>query len=401
MRDLLGGDYYVDFADDNAPDGKVVRLGDKIAYSNITTVDWLGFFGQGTYSSGALSAYGMFGWSQIAYTYQDSFTVAKAVIDHGDAITATQLKGGVMYDLNDNISLFANYGLVEKPPIMDNVIYFDGTVASNPENEKFSSLEGGVNYSSGAMAVKANYYLTKWMDRNLTKSVTTGQGSSGDTDVIFLTGVDQDHSGLEVEASMQVIDMLRLDAAFGMGNWQFVGDASGEYQEAEFDSLGNQTGQTSTTYSYALEGLYVGDMPQTGLSFGATLTPLQGLSIQALLNYYDKNYSDWSPSAREYSGDDSDADRAQVYMAPSYSKLNLHVNYDLPIDIAGTKISAFLHVFNALDAVYVQDAVDNSQYNGYYIEDDNDNVLNSHSASTAEVFLGTPRYFNAGLTVRF
>ena len=52
-----------------------------------------------------------------------------------------------MYDLNDNISLFANYGLVEKPPIMDNVIYFDGTVASNPENEKFSSLEGGVNYS--------------------------------------------------------------------------------------------------------------------------------------------------------------------------------------------------------------------------------------------------------------
>ncbi len=401
VRDLLGGDYYVDFADDNAPDGKVVRLGDKIAYSNITTVDWLGFFGQGTYSSGALSAYGMFGWSQIAYTYQDSFTVAKAVIDHGDAITATQLKGGVMYDLNDNISLFANYGLVEKPPIMDNVIYFDGTVASNPENEKFSSLEGGVNYSSGAMAVKANYYLTKWMDRNLTKSVTTGQGSSGDTDVIFLTGVDQDHSGLEVEASMQVIDMLRLDAAFGMGNWQFVGDASGEYQEAEFDSLGNQTGQTSTTYSYALEGLYVGDMPQTGLSFGATLTPLQGLSIQALLNYYDKNYSDWSPSAREYSGDDSDADRAQVYMAPSYSKLNLHVNYDLPIDIAGTKISAFLHVFNALDAVYVQDAVDNSQYNGYYIEDDNDNVLNSHSASTAEVFLGTPRYFNAGLTVRF
>ena len=46
VRDLLGGDYYVDFADDNAPDGKVVRLGDKIAYSNTTTVDWLGFFGQ-------------------------------------------------------------------------------------------------------------------------------------------------------------------------------------------------------------------------------------------------------------------------------------------------------------------------------------------------------------------
>ena len=60
-----------------------------------------------------------------------------------------------MYDLNDNLSLFANYGLgVKKPPIMDNVIYYDGTVASDPANEKFSSLEGGLNFRSGNMAVK-------------------------------------------------------------------------------------------------------------------------------------------------------------------------------------------------------------------------------------------------------
>ena len=36
-----------------------------------------------------------------------------------------------------------------------------------------------------------------------------------------------------------------------------------------------------------------------------------------------------------------------------------------------------------------------------YVEDENENILNSHTASTAEVFLGTPRYFNLGLTVRF
>ena len=36
----------------------------------------------------------MAGWSQIAYTYQDSFTVAQTVVDHGDPITATQLKAG-------------------------------------------------------------------------------------------------------------------------------------------------------------------------------------------------------------------------------------------------------------------------------------------------------------------
>ena len=386
VRDLLGGDYYMDYADDNAPNGKRVELGDKIAYSNVTTVDWLGFFGQGSYSSGPINAYGMFGFSQIAYTYQDSFTVDMAVIDHGDPITATQFKGGAMYDLSDNLSLFANYGLVEKPPIMDNVIYYDGTVASDPANEKFSSLEGGLNFRSGNMAVKANYYMTKWMDRNLTKSVTTGQGSSGDTDVIFLTGVDQDHSGLELEASMQVGSMLRFDAAVGMGTWKFVDDATGNYQEY------TDSGTVQTTYTYALKDLFVGDMPQTGFALGATLTPMSGLSVQATMNYYDKNYSDWSPDAREMDAG-GEADRAQVWMAPSYQKVDLHVNYDLPVEIAGTKMSAFLHVFNALDAVYVQDATDHSQYNSW-----GDKV---HAAHNAEVFLGTPRYFNAGLTVRF
>ena len=49
--------------------------------------------------------------------------------------------------------------------------------------------------------------------------------------------------------------------------------------------------------------------------------------------------------------------------------------------------------FNALDNLYVQDSVDHSQYNSY-----GDKV---HAAHNAEVFLGIPRYFNAGLVLRF
>ena len=102
VRDLLGGDYYVDYADDNSPDGKRVELGDIIAYHNETTVDWLGGFLQGSYSSGPLSAYGMGGVSSIAYTYQDHFTVADEVIE-ADAIITTQFKGGAMYDVAETL----------------------------------------------------------------------------------------------------------------------------------------------------------------------------------------------------------------------------------------------------------------------------------------------------------
>ena len=133
-------------------------------------------------------------------------------------------------------------------------------------------------------------------------------------------------------------------------------------------------------------------MPQTGMALGATVTPVDGLSVLALVNYYDKNYSDWSPNAREVASDGT-ADREQVWMAPSYSKLDVHINYVLPVSIAGTNMTAFAHIFNALDAVYVQDATDNSQYNSW--------GGTSHDADNAEVFLGTPRYFNAGLKVNF
>jgi hypothetical protein len=50
-------------------------------------------------------------------------------------------------------------------------------------------------------------------------------------------------------------------------------------------------------------------------------------------------------------------------------------------------------VFNALDAVFVQDAVDHSQYNSWGDK--------THAAHNAEVFLGTPRYFNLGIAVDF
>ena len=389
VRDLLGGDYYVDFADDNAPDGKVVRLGDEIAYFNSTTVDWIGGFVQGNYETEKVNLYGMGGLSSIKYSYQDHFTVDNEVIK-ADAISTFQVKGGGLYRLNDGLSVFGNAGYVEKPPIMDNVIYYDGTVATDPANEKFISTEAGLNYSGRKAAVKVSAYNTDWLDRNLVKSVETGQGSSGDTDLIFLKGVIQKHQGLEIETKLMPHEMVEIDLVASFGKWKFDGDADGTYQEQEYNDDNQVIGVQTTEYSYALDGLFVGDMPQTSYIFGLTLKPVKGLRLQALYKTYDKNYSDWSPAAREV--DEDGADRTQVWEAPGYSKLDLHASYDLP-SVGGLDLTLNAHIFNALDEVFVQDAVDNSKYNGY-----GDKL---HLPHNAEVFLGTPRYANIGLTVNF
>ena len=391
VRDLLGGDYYVDYADDNFEEGKVVRLGDIIAYHNETTVDWIGGFAQFNYTTDKLNLYGMGGLSSIEYSYQDWFTVEQELIK-ADPIQTYQLKGGVMYDVNSDMNVFFNTGLVEKAPILDNVIDYSGNVASDPDNEKFLHNEFGVNYRFGKLGVNASAYMTDWQDRNLTKSVSTGQGSSGDTDVIFLTGVNQKHSGVELETNYMVNDMLDVMFVASFGNWKFDGDAMGNYQETEYNSEGQAVGYTTTEYAYALDGLYVGDMPQTAYVLGVTLKPVKGLMVQAIHKTYDKNYSDWSPSAREFDGTNDDADRAQVWEAPGYSKLDLHMSYKLP-KVKGLDMTLNGHIFNVLDEVFVQDAVDNSQYNGYGSK--------NHLPHNAEVFLGTPRYANIGLTINF
>ena len=388
VRDLLGGDYYVDFADDNAPDGKKVGLGDIIAYHNETTVDWLGAFIQGKYDIQKFNLYGMGGVSTIGYTYLDHFAVDADVVK-ADNITTFQVKGGGVFNLDDRMSAFVNGGYVEKPPILDNVIAYDGTVASNPDNEKFNSFEVGGKYASDLLLVKGSFYNTQWKDRNLTKSVTTGQGDSGDTDIIYLKGVNQSHTGFEIESKVALHDMVDLTLVYSKGDWFFDGDAIGDYQEMEYNEDGQVIGQMTTQYTYALDKLKVGDMPQTAYVGGLTLKPIKGLSIQGLYKMYDDNYADWSPDAREVDGEE---DRAQVWQAPGYSKLDLHFAYELP-EVAGLDLTLTGHLFNALDDVYVQDAVDNSKYNGY-----GDKL---HLAHNAEVFLGTPRHFNLGLTVNF
>jgi hypothetical protein len=272
---------------------------------------------------------------------------------------------------------------------MDNVIYYDGTVATDPDNEKFTSFEFGGKYASGNVDLKLSQYNTQWKDRNITKAVSTGQGSSGDTDIIFLRGVSQNHTGWEVESKIALHDMVDLDLVLSKGSWKFDGDAEGSYQEQEYNDDNQVIGLTTTDYAYALDGLMVGDQPQTAYVGGLTVKPIKGLRIQGLYKMYSDNYADWSPDSREISGD---ADRSQVWKAPAYNKLDLHLSYKLP-EIAGLDLTLTGHIFNALDDIYVQDAVDNSQYNGY-----GDKM---HLAHNAEVFLGTPRYYNVGLSVNF
>ena len=92
-------------------------------------------------------------------------------------------------------------------------------------------------------------------------------------------------------------------------------------------------------------------------------------------------------------GRTDEGDRAESWQVPNFSVVDLNVNYRLPIDFNGVTMDVFAHVFNLTDAIYIQDAVDNSRYNAYGDK--------THSADDAEVFMGLPRNYNAGVRINF
>jgi len=386
VRDLLGGDYYVDSSNDfdltNAD--KMKRIGDKIAYYNHNTVDWLGAFAQAEFSTEKFTAYGMYGFSNMSYHYVDHFTEVNGEEMTADAtgLTGFQAKGGGLFNISQNLNVFANVGYVSKAPIFDNAINDgDGTVYEDPENEKFQSVEFGTNAYLGNVALKANYYNTNWMDRSNVRGIDLPNGSEA---YVYLRGMDVNHSGIELEASIQPMQMLRLDASVSLGDWKYLNDVDGTYKLIE------EGVDTTIEYTYFVKDLKVGNQPQKAYAFIATLMPVKGMNIQAVYRYYMDNYSDWDAFSRTDAGD-----TGQSWKAPDYGIMDLHAAYNLPVQLGPVKLKAFLNVLNALDAVYVLDAVDNSSFNAFTADGKN------HEADDAEVYLGMPRSINAGLQINF
>ncbi len=382
VRDLLGGEFFVKTADEFNP-GEKVGLGDKIAYNFTNTVDWFGTFLQADYKAGPITSYGMLGYSMVKYAHTNHFKKDDSgdeVFLESDYISGLQAKAGASYKFLENMAVYGNFGFAERVPIFDNVISdYLATKAEDPENEKFMSVEGGVNMMGmldNQFSTKLSFYHTSWQDRANSRGITEQDGTEA---IIFLTGMDALHQGVELEATYKPNSMIKIDGAVSVGNWTLTDDVKGSYKDYDGGD------GTEINYQYYVKDLKVGDAPQTQFSLVGTVYPMKGLFSQLVVRYYDNHYAQWDPFSRT----DSE-DTKQSWMAPAYTLVDFHASYDLPFKLKGSKFTLSAHVFNLLDATYIQDAVDNSQYNAY----DND-----HDADDAEVFFGLPRRFNIGLSV--
>ncbi len=390
VRDLLGGKFFVDKTNEfeTDPSSHEKKLGDKIIENNTNTVDWFGYFAQAEYNTRLITAYATYGQSFIKYTHKNHFKKdpenPNNQLEMRTAfLPGFQLKGGLRIRPLKGLSVFANYGYVSKTPIFNDVIDDrKGTIRKQPKNEIFNAFEAGVNYQTfeDKLSVKINYYHTRWKNRFVSRYDRR-------TDVyLLMNNVAQKHTGIETEINCKPFPFLELGAVASFNNWRYTDDAKGVF----FEDYNAKQGVSADFY---IKDLKVGDAPQHQVVGSIALMPLKGLRIQLDGRYYNRHYADFSPNARS-----SKKDRGvQGWKTPEYFIMDLHASYDFR-----TKqhfgLQFFLNIHNLLNELYIQDAVDNSPYNAYKIDK---KIVNPHSPDAAEVYLGLPIHFHAGVKIYF
>lgn len=384
VRDLLGGQYYIETNNELNPNYRA-GLGDKVAYNFTNTVDWLGGYVQGEYTKDNFSTYATVGLSTVKYSHINFFLddPNKAGLQEtereSDNILGYQAKAGVLYGLNDDLDVYLNVGAISKVPIFDNVIDDgSGAVNEDPDNEKFFFYEAGTRYRApgGRFGFNLNYYLTDRRDRSFTRGINLQDGSEG---LINISGLDQMHTGVELETSAKLAEWARLDVAASHNLWEYKNDVTALYTPDQNNP------SVQDTVSLFIEGLKVGNAPQTQFAYTLTVEPMQNLDVTLVGTTFMRHWSDFDPLDR-----DDPSDRAQTWQVPNYTVFNAHINYALPGVFEGS--SLFLNMFNLFDNTYIQDATDNSRFNAF----DGD-----HDADDAEVFFGLPRRYNFGIRVNF
>ena len=271
-----------------------VEQNQKIDYDNSERISYGGVFGQLEYSKDNFSAFFQGAVSNQThqrfdrYDYLPEFENSEKVSNIG-----YNVKTGGSYSIGNNHSVFVNAGYYSRQPYHDN-IYLNFTNEINPltSNEKILGLEAGYNFKSKMFSASLNAYRTAWKDRVVSSSrvVTATTEVVGTTtltqgDLVYKSnlGVEQVHTGLELDFVFKPLSNLDVKGFASVGNWEYNGNST--------------TRQTDENQNLLLETLVdvdggkVGDAAQTTWGLGVKYEIVKRFSIDADWRNYDNLYS--------------------------------------------------------------------------------------------------------------
>lgn len=366
LNDLLGADGYLDKTDINNPSRTLsttyaptpslnpftnVKNQEKIAYNNTGKVNWLGAFTQLEYSKDNLSAFIQGAVSQQGFKKEDPFTYLLSdplVATDYKKIIGGNIKGGANYNFDRQNNLFVNSGFYSKQPFF-NAVYPNkkSVVAENLVNEKVFAVEGGYGYTSSKFNAKVNLYYTSWKDQNVRKNDATPGNVGGYFDFI---GINEVHTGVELEMNAKPMPKLSLNAMLSIGNWEYKGNAVSNRYDQNNDPVAGQSDQV-----LYLEKVKVGDAAQTTASLGFKYEVFSRFDVDANYRVADKLFAAISP------GNFTSADNKGALELPSYGLMDAGISYKLLLgSTRNSSLNFRFNMNNVLDEIYIAESKSNN-----------------------------------------
>ncbi len=381
ITDLLGGDYFVNNADQNSI-SPMKKVGDKLAeqgYENyrLGFVQWAGAFGQIEFSSTRWSVFVNVTGNVNGYSGTDKFKQRTLAV--GDTVlrfsafdtisyngqTYTTNSEGVQYDntgykwipggtvkmganyiLGKFSNIFMNLGYLSRTPMYSNVV--DNTYNNffaEVNNEIIQAIEVGYNFKSKKLAFSVNAYFTNWKNKPFPNGLAIPNPNDPmETIRVNIQGMDAIHMGVEVDGVWKIIKQLSIETAVSLGDWKW--NSSKTVELPAYNKV----------VSFDAKGVHVGDAPQTMIMAGIRVDPIKHLYFKFQYQYFDRLYSDFNPFILKGANAGRDS-----WKAPSYGLFNIYAGYKYIIK-KQYALNFNGSIINTLGTKYMSDAILSSTY---------------------------------------
>ncbi|WP_319799969.1 TonB-dependent receptor [Flavobacterium sp. N2038] len=391
LIDLLGADVYKNTADVNnnpgyfsttyapRPNGNPFVSTDyqqRINYWNDSKVNYYGAFTQLEYTTGDFTAFLQGAVSQQAYQRIDHFkyTYDSPLAKTGfKTITGGDIKAGANYNINEHHNVFVNGGIYSKQPFF-NAVYPNNASIVNPNltNEKIKAIEAGYGFRSGIFNANLNAYYTTWDDRFTT---AIDQAPTNPSGYYTFQGVNEIHKGIELDVNAKLIDKLKLNGMISVGDWKYSGNAT----SSRFDVANNPISGDQPLY---LDGVKVGNNAQTTMAIGAAYEILDGLNVDANLNYSEKLYG--NIDVAKFGA----ADNKGAVELPGFATTDAGVSYRWNFAPKLGSLNFRLNVNNVFDKTFINESFTN------IFADDNLPVANGQTPGSKGTYASNGQLYN-------
>lgn len=454
IRDLLGGQYFLNSSDLNRYYLTRLYEGDKIYYYNDAKVRWGGIFAQAEWKREKWSVFLNFTSSLSAYQRIDYFRNMDLVIDKqkfteavgygdifyyngsenltytlddpvkpwqsGDTVFVVKQVGDTTYtkfiinptayDINSKEAintrtgwkLFpgftvkggANYNIDKRNNIFLNLGYL--TKAPRFSNVFFNNNREVANpKNEQIMAAELGYsFNSKSVGLNVNGYLTKWDNKPMDATPTYTDLKDNETYPYNVNGINAFHKGIEIE--FG---WKIIPSLQWDqvlsWGDWRWTSGGKAyvykpDGSLVDSVEFNAKGVHVGDAAQFQLMESIRWEIIKYLYVSGSITLFDKNYSNMDPGTLTPQFMDANGDPPDSWRLPMYYLVDLNAGYRFVFKKVKLDIRA--SVLNLLDREYIADAKNNDSYS---------TKTTNFDAASAGVFFGTGRTFNASLAISF